>query len=474
MAILAAVLLAALLPARGATLTTLVEFNGSTTAPKGSHPHGSLVLGLDGHFYGMTAGGGRNQVGTVFRMSPAGVVTTLVDFNSSTAPKGASPRGSLVQGTDGNFYGMTQYGGANGVGTAFTMTPAGVVTTLVEFNSSTAPKGAYPEGSLVQGTDGSFYGMTYEGGVHNFGTVFRMTPAGVVTTLVEFNRHTAPKGRNPMGSLVLGTDGNFYGLTSEGGANGWGTAFQMTSTGVLTTLVEFNYKTAPKGLLPMGSLVLGTGGNFYGMTNAGGANNFGTVFEMTPAGVLTTLVEFNETSAPKGSSPRGTLVLGTDGNFYGTTGQGGANNHGTAFKMTPAGVLTTLVEFNEFTAPKGRYPVGSLVQGADGEFYGMTSAGGSGVLPGGAGTAFKLDTGLAAVPVITLSSLTKLGNGPFQLTFPNPDNLTWTVLATSDLSQPLANWTVLGNAASIGGGVYQFTDTDANSHPRRFYLLRFP
>ncbi|MBI5775545.1 MAG: immunoglobulin domain-containing protein, partial [Verrucomicrobia bacterium] len=183
-------------------------------------------------------------------------------------------------------------------------------TTLVEFNNNTAPKGYGPTGSLVQGTDGNFYGLTYQGGANGFGTVFQMTPAGVLTTLVEFNNNTAPKGRNPYGSLVQGTDGNFYGLTYGGGANDYGTAFKMTPAGVLTTLVEFRYTTPPRGAYPRGSLVQGTDGNFYGLTSEGGANGFGTAFQMTPAGGLTTLTQFKDNTAPKGASPYGSLAQG--------------------------------------------------------------------------------------------------------------------------------------------------------------------
>src|SRR4030095_444709 len=231
--------------------------------------------------------------------------------------------------------------------------------------ANTPNKGAAPSAVLVQGSDGSFYGTTRDGGGANGqGTVFKMTPSGMCTTLVVFTGiGESNKGSQPVAGLVQGSDGSFYGTTRFGGAN-FGTVFKMTPSGVLTTLVEFTFHgTSNKGSVPSAGLVQGSDGNFYGTTLGGGANNFGTVFKMTPSGVLTTLVEFtgNGTSN-KGREPTG-LGQGSDGSFYGTTQKGGANDSGTVFKMTPSGVLTTLVEFTgNGTSNKGSQPVAGLVQ----------------------------------------------------------------------------------------------------------------
>jgi uncharacterized repeat protein (TIGR03803 family) len=199
------------------------------------------------------------------------------------------------------------------------MTPAGVLTTLVKLAEITGSSATAPN-DLVQGSDGNFYGTTERGGVNDKGTVFKLTPAGVLTTLVKFtsNDATIPNG------LVQGSGGNFYGTTKQGGASGYGTVFKMTPAGVLTTLVEFTGNgTINKGEAPIAGLVQGSDGNFYGTTSVGGTNapdghyGYGTVFKMTPAGVLTTLVTFTDNGATNmGVSPNG-LVLGSDGNFYG-------------------------------------------------------------------------------------------------------------------------------------------------------------
>jgi uncharacterized repeat protein (TIGR03803 family) len=315
-------------------LTTLVSFNGSN----GAQPWAPLAQGSDGSFYGATTYASGD--GTVFSMNSNGVLTTLASFSGADG----GLFGALVQGSDGNFYGTTSYGGADGDGTVFRLTAAGVSTTLVSFNGI---NGSNPVAALVQGSDGSFYGTTEFGGNlslydgYGNGTVFRITTNGVFLTLAAFSATT---GAQPCGPLVQGNDGNFYGTTSAGPANngfpnGFGTVFKMTPAGALTTLVAFD---GVRGSQPLAGLVQGNDGNFYGTTEFGGANGLGTVFQLTAAGALSTLVSFD---VLHGSQPYGGLTRGRDGNFYGTTEFGGANDAGTVFKMTSAGVLTTLVEF---------------------------------------------------------------------------------------------------------------------------------
>jgi uncharacterized repeat protein (TIGR03803 family) len=335
------------------------------------YPTAALVQGSDGNFYGTTEYGGVNNDGTIFQVTPAGVLTTLVSFSGTN---GAAPYGALVQGTDGNFYGTTSAGGAKNCGTVFKMTPAGVLTKLASFSGS---NGSYPYAGLVQGTDGNFYGTTAGGGASGAGTVFKMTPAGVLTTLFSFY---SGAGEIPLSALVQGTNGSFYGTASAGGAYGYGTVFKITPVSAFTQLFSFNSGTS--SYYPFAGLVQGSDGNFYGTTEFGGAKNAGTVFKMTPAGALTSLTGFNVSNGYISSAG---LVQGSDGNFYGTTDGGGAGGGGTVFTMTPAGVLTTLVSFN---GTNGINPQGGLVQGNDGNFYGVTEYGGTNRL----GTVFQVTT----------------------------------------------------------------------------------
>jgi uncharacterized repeat protein (TIGR03803 family) len=350
-------------------------------------PDAALVQGTNGNFYGTTYWGGDYGLGSVFEMTAAGSVTTLVSF---TATNGGHPYAGLTLGTNGDFYGTTYWGGDANLGTVVKITPAGALTTLVSFNGI---NGGHPYAGLTLGNDGNFYGTTFYGGNLSLGggsgdgTVFQITPDGAMTTLVKFG---GGNGANPGVTLVQGSDGNFYGTTYAGGANNLGTVFQMTPGGGLTRLVSF---TASNGGHPTAGLVQGTDGNFYGTTywggnlKVGGGSGLGTVFKMTPAGVLTTLVQFN---ASNGGHPYAGLIQGSDGNFYGTTLFGGdlsvnnGNGFGTTFKITPGGALTTLMAFN---GVNGGLPRAGLKQGSDGLFYGATSRGGSDA----GGVVFRLD-----------------------------------------------------------------------------------
>jgi uncharacterized repeat protein (TIGR03803 family) len=216
----------------------------------------------------------------VFELTTNGIFTSLISFTGTNgAYLGIEPFAGLTLGKDSNFYGTTQSGGTNdlvngGDGTMFRMTSAGTLTTLVSLNTT---NGANPQAGLVQGSDGNFYGTTYSGGSSDAGTIFKMTTLGSLITLLSFDN---TNGANPYASLIQGLDGNFYGTTKVGGANNYGTAFEMTSAGVLTSLVSFD--NTNNGAYPVAGLTLGKDGNFYGTTALGGTNVSGTIFRFPP------------------------------------------------------------------------------------------------------------------------------------------------------------------------------------------------
>jgi len=455
-------------PAKAQQLTTLYTFCQQSGCADGAYPYAGLLQGPDGNFYGTTYQGGTGVAcdvgggcGTVFKITPAGVLTTLYNFCSeSGCTDGKLPYGGLILASDGNFYGTTNIGGnttnsGRGNGTVFRITPSGVLTTLYAFCSlQYCADGGGPYDSLVQGSDGNFYGSTIGGGgPYGLGTVFKITPDGAFTSLYSFCDHFECAGiGSPTGGLVQASDGNFYGTTGglpNGG--GYSTVFQITPSGALTYIYSFCSlgTPCPDGVKPADTLIQGSDGNLYGTTLYGGAYQQlgfeypgGTVFSITTGGAHTVLYSFcavgTYPACADGADPFGGLVQATDGNFYGVTSLGGAYHSagnglgGTLFKISPGGALTTLYSFcaqiSGGYCTDGSVPYSGLIQGSDANFYGTTSGGGAGVSglcasSYGCGTVFRL----AAAPVANLA--------PGSLTFGNQD-----VGATS-LSQPVT----LGN-----------------------------
>jgi uncharacterized repeat protein (TIGR03803 family) len=318
-------------------------------------------------------------------VSPAQTFTTLVSFGG---PNGAEPRyGSLVVGADGNFYGTTRGGGAHSRGTVFKMTSSGTLTTLYSFCSqSNCSDGGDPDAGLVLGSDGNFYGVTTGGGASGDGTVFKVSPSGSFTSLHSF---IGTDGYDPVGTLLQASDGNFYGTTMAEGGHGSGTIFKITSNGTLTTIYNFcSLGACADGGTPFAGLVQGTDGNLYGTTSSGGQFFlYGTVYKIALNGTVGVLHSFD---ASDGSAPYAKLVQASDGNFYGTTSSGGGSQNctfgcGTAFKVTPGGGFTLLHSFNQ---TDGSYIIAGLIQASDGNFYGVAGDGGSNC--SNCGTIFKM------------------------------------------------------------------------------------
>lgn len=368
----------------------------------GTTTQAALVQHADGHFYGTAASGGAANQGAIYRLSSAGVLSTVYALKSTD---GAAPTGSLCVGADGELYGAAPSGGANGFGSLFKVSTAGVFTKLADFTGTAgAVKGSVPE-ALVLAADGNFYGTTQAGGSGGFGTVFRMTPAGVVTTLVEFTGTTgAAPGYQPLGPLAA-NGSLLYGVTKAGGSAGLGVIYEITTAGVFRVLGQF---TGTAGALPGASAAGGlyfnsTDGLLYGTTEYGGTNSFGVAFKISTAvtPVFTVLRHFAD---PTGSQPVGTLVKGSDGDLYGMTYLGGTASLGTIYKMTTSGTHTVLANFTGSSAGTlGSSPRGGLCAAANGRLYAVTPSGGAGNL----GQAFEITT----AGVFTALSAVSLNEG---------------------------------------------------------------
>jgi uncharacterized repeat protein (TIGR03803 family) len=378
------------------TLTTLHSFGNGTD---GQLPITQLlqakvhrpVQHSNGNFYGTTPQGGVYGAGTVYQLTPQGAETTLYSFCSiggGACTDGASPLASLVVGSDGNLYGTTYVGGANNLGTIFKITTTGALTTLYSFSG---PDGANPEGALVQGSDGNLYGTTYSGGANNDGTVFKISCGGALITLHSFN---GSDGLNPLGDLLKAKDGNFNGATFSDSANTGGTVFEISPAGTFSTLYTFCSATnCTDGQNPLVPLVQDSGGDIYGATANGGANGSGTLFVIEESGLRETTTVYNfcsQANCTDGANPVAGPLLASDGNLYGTTLLGGnSTGSGTVFEVSTKGILSTVYDFCSVggsSCTDGATPEGALIQGTNGTFYGTTAFGGTYNL----GTAFSI------------------------------------------------------------------------------------
>jgi len=436
--------------AQTATVTTVYNFTGQSD---GAIPETSLIQGNDGAMYGATSVGD-----TLYRVTAAGDLTTLYTFPAAAAD------GALIQASDGNFYGVTSGGGnssqcvlPNGCGTIFQLTPSGNLTTLYSFSGLS--DGGAPEASLIQGSDGNLYGTTDFGGdtascvngqLAGCGSIFRFSKSGKLTTLHAFQPTDGSYIASP---LLQASDGNFYGTASSGGLmgscpdqnySGCGTIFRITPAGTFTVIHAF---TETDGWRPMAGLTQGSDGSLYGTTVLGGsanndicvnstANGCGTIFKITTAGNFTSVYSF--TASDDGRFPEAPLFAGGDGNLYGTAANAGANQFGTIFQVTPSGAFNALYSFSGGNAD----PFAGLLQGNDGNFYGTTADGGLNY-----GTVYSLELSSHPSPPVQVTLSASTVNIGSSVT------LTWTVsnAASTTLQQCYAFvHATLGNPADAG------------------------
>lgn len=324
-----------------------------------------------------------------FSIQAAPTFSTLVSFAGTN---GSNPAGELVLGRDGNFYGTSIQGGTNDFGAVYKLAPDWTLTAIASFNSN---NGANPRGGLVQSASGGivFYGTTAHGAGNGLGNVFRVAAGGGLSTMHDFS---GADGANPEAGLTWTAGGNLAGVTYFGGTNGapngYGSFYTISTEGTFSSLFSFGWTN---GSAPYAAMILGHDGNYYGTTQLGGSGNAGTVFRMSPSGALTVLAAFQGTN---GALPLSRLAQDSDGNLYGTTGGGGSTQAGTVFRVTTNGVLSTLVSF---ASTNGNSPRGGLTRGSDGAFYGVTALGGATGLD--LGTVFRVTTSGELSTVITFT-----------------------------------------------------------------------
>ncbi len=383
-----------------------LELYDFANAPGGSYPS-LMAEGRDGNLYGVTAAGGTASKGLIFKIGPAGNLSTVYSFDGT---HGSTPVGGLTLGPDGNLYGMAEQGGANGEGNIFKVTPAGVLTVLYDFKGS--GDGGLPVSALIFGGDGYFYGTSYPG------YAFKISPAGVFHVIAKI-----PGTSN--GPLVRAANGSFYGVTEFGGTHSAGTIYRITGSTV-TTIHSF---AGPDGSYPVGGLVEASDGNLYGTTTAGGSSTGGLIYRITPSGAFSVVYDFDSVHTSAGYESYAGLVAGEDGNLYGVTIWGGLNGYGVIFEMTTGGVYSVLYSFD---APHGDGAYATPMQHTNGKIYGMTTRGGL----DGKGVVYGYGRGLA--PFVEL----------------------------------VTNWGVVGNNVGVvGHGFAQASGVSFNGTPASFHVV---
>jgi len=442
---IAALLWAAVfLPLAGGAMTTLHSF---TNGVDGSQPYAGLTPGSDGNFYGTTFAGGTNGgFGSVFKITPGGVLTPLHSFSFHD---GERPTAALVQSTNGNFYGSTSAGGSNDFGTVFEISSNGAFNSMYSFSNGVDGSGPYAGLTRLGAV---FYGTTLGGGSNGFGSVYKITTGGALKPLYSFTN--GADGAQPGASLILGSDAYFYGTATAGGTNGAGAVFKITAAGVLHPLYSFT--NGMDGAQPLAALAQASNGPLYGTTQYGGRYGNGTIFKITTSGAFTVLYPF--TGGIDGASPAAALTAGTDGNFYGTAYAGGFNGNGGIFRITPQGAFTPLYAFTGGT--DGASPYAVLTPGSDGDFYGTAQLGGQ----AGGGVAFKMNV-YSSAPVIT--SITR-SSGTIGITWSGLPESSFQCQYATNLAQ--TDWSNLGGGVASTNGFGSQTDS-APTNTQRYYRV---
>jgi len=375
-----------------ASHTVLWSFNGTN----GSNPVAGMIADSAGNFYGTTDTGGApgaQGYGTVFELSPngsGGWTQTVLHSFQNNGVDGIHPFCTLTFDAQGNLYGTTYQGGTHNYGTVFELSPSSgswTETILHDFNIvDNLGDGGYPEAGVIFDSSGDLIGTVYAGGTFGYGAVYKLTPNGDGTWTESHLREfgDANDARNPNSNLIADAQGNFYGTSYAGGIDDLGTVYELSpnGSGGWTERLLHTFTGGNSGSYPIQvGLIFDQQGNLYGTTSMGGLHSAGTAFEMTPngSGGFTTSVIHSFGGGTDGANPYSGLSIDGQGNLYGTTFDGGSLNLGAVFKMTPngSGGWTETVLHSLSGGTDAQYPYGPLFVDSQGNLYGTSYQGGT-------------------------------------------------------------------------------------------------
>ena len=352
------------------SFSVIHNFTGGTD---GGNPLNGLVLGAGAYMYGTTSAGGAYGNGTVFRLSPTGILTTIYAFKGGA--DGSSPQSFIIQDSQGLLYGTTSGGGAYGGGTVFRIANNGK-TTLHSFGSGS--DGSVPLAGLMLDHAGNLYGTTSAGGANGNGAVFMLSLNGILwRESVLYSFGTGTDGTVPYAGVTLDSAGDVLGTTSAGGTYGYGTVFELSKAHGWAESIVYNFQNQNDGGVPYAGLIADGLGNFYGAATEGGSQGGGSIFELTPAG---SGWNFNAIDSLAGTGISGTfrnLMLSSSGTLYATTHCDGQDSAGTVYELVPGGGTWTYNQLYSFTGgTDGLYSYSNLVMFAN-RLYGTTNQGGA-------------------------------------------------------------------------------------------------
>ena len=360
----------------------------------GGNPQSGVTFDGNGNIFGTTVFGGANGAGTVWELSSTGTYSLLYSFGDSLTD-GSGPVAGVTIDSHGNLFGTTRAGGANGAGTVWEISSSNTYSVLYSFGASTTDAND-PSAGVTVDASGNLYGVTEFGGANGKGAVWEISASNTYSILYSFGA-SGGDAAYPVANVVFDSNGNMFGTSAYGGLYGGGAIWEITSTGSYSVYHSLG-SSSSDGANPLAGVAFDAYGDMYGTTKTGGASGVGTVWEITASGTYGTLHSFGSSSSD-GSGPNAGVTVDNSGNLFGTTTAGGSSNAGAVWEITSVGTYQLIYSFGAFSNDAAT-PIGGVTCDASGNLYGSTSIGGA----SNYGTLWKINAPVLALSSVNLSA----------------------------------------------------------------------